>query len=676
MRKSTFNKLIRDEKGQALLLVLILILLGSLIIAPLLAYMSTGLKVGKEVFEEKMYLSYAADAGVEDALWEIKHEKLSNLFSDYTPYDYYKEYEYPNPFEVDDKRVDLVNGKDVDVTIQNVWIPKGIAAPSPSEAKNIIDQGKLRVFGSITGTSGSDYQIKIFYYYDNGEDPGGAKLKVETIGIWLPPGFHYEGKCNLADDPDTADYSKPYVDPYKSGEAVMWNFGSVPLNDFPGSEGAGYPMVRTITFKFSPSGQNPWAAVSWIETTVDDIDYYAWDADTTVYAITSTATDAATGKQVTVDAYTAKSEFCKAGSAAIEGDYQATGNTLMRNQDNDSYEMRERLYYETSATISNIPSSAEVEAIYLYWSGWENDPKDVWGMETQTLPATKKVNQVALKIEVGKEKLPLLVTADVSQVLGNRDASGNPHGWSYSCFVDLTDKKFYFGAGEETIKEYFKRKGVSFNGNAKYTVGHAFVKDKRKSGYSLYEWKDSHSNEQIIYKTDYPLGSTDWKGSQDQWSYAAWSVVIIYSSPEIKGHYLSRYDTFRYAHNDSKLEYPISGFLAPADIVYDPEAAKITCFVGEGDNRWTGDSIILNGVKLSNSVSPKDNVWNSKSPGLTVVDGIDIDTFSAAYPVIKPGATEAMVVLPTKDDSWNLVYIILSFRSKITTSGILSYIVR
>ena len=347
---------------------------------------------------------------------------------------------------------------------------------------------------------------------------------------------------------------------------------------------------------------------------------------------------------------------------------------------------RERLYYETSATISNIPSSAEVEAIYLYWSGWENDPWNVWGMtetQRQALTKDKKVNQVALKIKVGEEKeISLLVTVDVSQgdrsqVLGNR-SPGVPHGWSYSCFVDLTDKKFTFGAGEETIKEYFKRKVGSFNGNAKYTVGHdPSVCNPRKGKYDLYQWKDSHSNEKVIYKTDYPLGSTmDNKDRPDEWSYAGWSVVIIYSSPEIKGHYLSRYDTFRYADNYATLKYPISGFLAPADIVYDPEAARITCFVGEGDEIYPGDSIILNGTSLSNSASPKNNVWNSKSPGLTVVDGIDIDTFSAAYPVIKPGATEAMVVLPTKDDSWNLVYIILSFRSKITTSGILSYIVR
>ena len=62
--KRTLTKLIKVEKGQALILVLVLLLIGGLLITPLLAYMSTGLKVGREVYEEKMDRFYAADSGV------------------------------------------------------------------------------------------------------------------------------------------------------------------------------------------------------------------------------------------------------------------------------------------------------------------------------------------------------------------------------------------------------------------------------------------------------------------------------------------------------------------------------------------------------------------------------------------------------------------------------------
>ncbi len=71
----------RDESGQALLLVVILLLVGTLIVVSLLGFMSTGLIAG-QVFEKRMAELYAADAGVEDALWNIidKNENLANKF--------------------------------------------------------------------------------------------------------------------------------------------------------------------------------------------------------------------------------------------------------------------------------------------------------------------------------------------------------------------------------------------------------------------------------------------------------------------------------------------------------------------------------------------------------------------------------------------------------------------
>lgn len=69
--KTITNKLAKCEKGYALLLVLILSLVGTLIITPLLGFMSTGLIAG-QVHEKKMHEIYAADAGVENAFWHIK----------------------------------------------------------------------------------------------------------------------------------------------------------------------------------------------------------------------------------------------------------------------------------------------------------------------------------------------------------------------------------------------------------------------------------------------------------------------------------------------------------------------------------------------------------------------------------------------------------------------------
>jgi len=69
--KIAVKRLIRDEKGRAMVMALILLVVGGLIITPLLAYMSTGLIAG-EFYERSTAEVYAADAGVEDALWQLK----------------------------------------------------------------------------------------------------------------------------------------------------------------------------------------------------------------------------------------------------------------------------------------------------------------------------------------------------------------------------------------------------------------------------------------------------------------------------------------------------------------------------------------------------------------------------------------------------------------------------
>lgn len=64
------KKMNKRESGQALILVLILLVVGGLIIAPLLAFVSSGLRAG-QVYEDKTDELYAADAGVEDAIYNI-----------------------------------------------------------------------------------------------------------------------------------------------------------------------------------------------------------------------------------------------------------------------------------------------------------------------------------------------------------------------------------------------------------------------------------------------------------------------------------------------------------------------------------------------------------------------------------------------------------------------------
>lgn len=120
----------------------------------------------------------------------------------------------------------------------------------------------------------------------------------------------------------------------------------------------------------------------------------------------------------------------------------------------------------------------------------------------------------------------------------------------------------------------------------------------------------------------------------------------------------------------------------PGPIEGETIAAKITAFVGEGDNGITGDYFKVRVPpddfhNLSNSVSPDYNVWNSNSPGLAI-PGVDIDTFNVAWAdgILAPEDTQADVSLLTNDDGFFMVYLILSFRSETTTGGTISFLIR
>jgi cytoskeletal protein CcmA (bactofilin family) len=105
MIKNIMKGILRDEKGNVLIMVLILLVVGGLILTPLLGLMSTGLLAG-QVYERKMDDYYAADAGVEDAIWTIKNDPPNSY-----------PYEYPEPLTVNNRTVDvMVYREDLDPT--------------------------------------------------------------------------------------------------------------------------------------------------------------------------------------------------------------------------------------------------------------------------------------------------------------------------------------------------------------------------------------------------------------------------------------------------------------------------------------------------------------------------------------------------------------------------------
>jgi hypothetical protein len=708
VRKIAVKRLIKDEKGQALLTTLLFLLIGLLIITPALNFMGTGVKTG-QVYEQKNDEIYAADSGVEDALWYIRNDEGDSkplikelLGTGYDEYNYSSAYPYPYLLSVNDK--------DVTVSIQNIWIPKDIATPSPSQAKQIIEDEKLIIVGYPSSTA-STYTIKIVW------EGTGTALKVKTIGIWLSPGFEYteySGSCSLQGQ---SFYSAPAISSYKGGSAVVWTFTSQPsLQSFPGGT-VGPPMVETFTFKYTgPEGQIPELVSSWVDTTgVSDITY-SWDDSIRLYKIVSQAGG------VRVEAYGAKTKFRKLKST-ISADYAVAGNRLSEatGSGNDSH-FRNKLYAESSSTLQRIPlqsipssgivpagyipEEAIIDKVYLYWSGWidyhyyQKASPYTWreiaalkyGSVTEAqLIANSKVDKV--KFAVGGSAQT--ITDDKWQIKNTWDCTGASGSWAYSCFKDVTDLVV---SGNVTVQKYIENAmKTAGSGTVTFTVGHA--DDGTVRGVHRLESSPAGAYDNYYFalsgdgSTGYPLATPAHKKPNEgyqtryEWSYAGWSLIIFYRSPGLIQRQLYLYglgprpedNLFVYRSflggGDDPTFY-IGGFLAPP-VISENDKSHLSYFVGEGDNHYSNDKIKANTYYLSDpggSPNPENNVFNSRSNALPtlVTDGVDVDTFVLPSGCILPYDTQATITLETNQEIYFLVYLVLSFRSELTTGGIIT----
>ncbi len=289
------------------------------------------------------------------------------------------------------------------------------------------------------------------------------------------------------------------------------------------------------------------------------------------------------------------------------------------------------------------------------------------------------------------------ISADHASVISNVIGT-NPTGFSYASYKDVT----------ELVRAFSPSPSGQTNhpGIATYTVG----------------------------GVDGTLGDDSRPGDGYQLAHAGWSLIIVYSSPQTLGHQLYLFDRFSFDDDFADLDFDrdashlpggdIRGFIVPDRVpgeAMTADAAKMTIMVGEGDdfiagssgypgdfvafnapaNYWTSPAIaardIPNNYKLwdgkdsqvvsnSNTSSSPNNVWNGLSTAFNA-DGIDVDTFHIPWDsnhdgavsssdMLSPGDISAHIDLCTAQDNWNLVYIILSFRSKAVTGGSVTYLIR
>jgi len=761
IKKNKITNKINEESGQALVIVLILLMVGSLILSPVLSLINTSLKNAR-VHDANTNELYAADSGVENALWQIRYDRLDTLFDspDYSIYDYDTVWSYTLD--------EALNELTANVSIQNVWIPRNLAVPSPAEAETIIEDNKLVISGA--SPTESNYKIKISFYPGEGEN---EQLNIDKIGIWLPLGFSYvTGSSNLESDPFDDYYSVPVVQDYAGGQAITWNFSSVPFSDFPGVNIDDVPMVTDITFEYTAAqpSENP-AAISWIETSgVGDV-AFSWDIDTKIFRIVSVAGD------TEIQAYTSKCEL-RDISSAIAGDYRAVGNSLMIDTDHDYYEIRDVLLNESDAEVTDIPEDAEVVAGYLYWSGWfdggstfqtiwedncsdfdEWDNGDAWNISyghfrghysdyydsERRLEMTNTLDLSSYgsgEVEISWDQwengslessdgLEFQFSRDGGESWSNlepafyNDIGSSPRHFTYTIpgYYLTTEFKFRFyldgfSGGDEfcyldnfsiASEEIMADTSVVFkiNGNQVYIDGegnpqegaveltatdHAVLENQpdefsyachRDVTRLLKEYSNLGDGENHTGNGQYTVGGVD-ADTGEHWSYAGWSIVIIYSSPMTVGHQLFLYDTFAFCGGNENLDFDndgegggtISGFAIPDPIAGEDNAAQLTCFVGEGDDCWNGDYLALNGTMLSDGDGSITDVWDSQSVGMSE-DGVDIDTFNVTWAsgLLETGDTSAQLDMWSDNDNWNLIYMILSIRSETRVGNLSHYII-
>jgi len=704
MKQKRLNRLISGEKGQTLIMVMVMMLVSALIIAPMLSHVGTGLKTGKDVYEERMKLFYAADAGVEDALWYLQGEtRMKSLDSDWEPDD--TAWTLDPPYEVTDddsglSKPDDINDDQVEFTISYIWLLDGLDNPTPEV------NDKVTVAGYFNTDDPTNY-ISDFITED-------ADCGLSRIGVWLPSGYQYvNGSLTINGVPigqsemaypagAIRDRMKeilhlvknPTPTPHRDGTALLWDYSAKKFEDLsdlmPPPSGGGmtpgeqYPPTIRLAFDFQyPTGvTTPEVFFPWIKINTG----IAWDPGVGFYHINSVATapprgGATEGKTASNDVYISwgTPKYASTGggtSSSLQGDYIAIGNSLMTecwqlyghghhqtiipgppcNYSCD-YNCRGTYFNESAATVDSaaVPSDAVIKKAFLYWTAW-------WTTDGADEYITLEVNDTLITPTNGdgiagtEDDDPGGVFRDRFYVL---PTSGS-NGYEYSCFADVT---------EEVM-------GVTTAVNStKFTIGGVDA-----------------------IPADTCASSPLWLQATN----AGWSMIIIYASEQEEGHQIYLYDQLAYlwGTHGASAEFTILGFEAPTD----DRDAKLTVFAAEGDDwispdytkfkgqqdvswRALGDSSshdpnyyrnVFNGYSSATGFTPQQ--LDGQPPG--EISGVDIDTYTqtrtgtSLSQVVQPGDTEAniriQVVSPpysTGCDGIMLNYVVFSVCSTLVSGG-------
>lgn len=229
----------KRQRGQALILVLIALALGSLLITPTLNYVYTGLRE-THVSQEQLLEQYAADAAVEYSLWQLKYN-VDGLTDQLSP---------ENPSAT---TTITVNGIEVPVTTEITQSPLGEAwpFPVPLTTSGIHLATALEIQPPYWSEDGQTAYFKHTVYIYN---YGTSEIHLKAVFQRLDPRFTYvEGSY----EGFAADLTKTYMDDHWE---LYFDFTS-PLPELNDGE------ATFISFTASTSGEigETYSGSGWVE---------------------------------------------------------------------------------------------------------------------------------------------------------------------------------------------------------------------------------------------------------------------------------------------------------------------------------------------------------------------------------------------------------------------------
>jgi gliding motility-associated-like protein/uncharacterized repeat protein (TIGR01451 family) len=161
-------------------------------------------------------------------------------------------------------------------------------------------------------------------------------------------------------------------------------------------------------------------------------------------------------------------------------------------------------------------------------------------------------------------------------------------------------------------------------------------------------------------------------------NYGAWSIVIVYENVALPYSSVRVFDGFQQIYRNSAstiTNITLTGLNVPGGALASIDA-KLGIITWEGDAKYNGDLLSINGNKFSNAINPVNNVWNgtisddgkhvtTKSPNYTDQMGIDIDQFyvGTGYGIL-PNATSVNLELGTASDQYFCGVITLAIKMK------------